>query len=287
MKNKTIWLLIASLLWIQGASATEVNEDRYDGLQPKHKLIVRIGGNIADSFNTTMRFDSRRNRVGTVLDLEDDFNVDSNESIWQVDGLYRFNERHHISFNSYSSRRSGKVSAGRDFEIGDPDKLLSGVIPVNAEVHTKLDFDLFKLGYGYSFINRRKFEANVNAGVNFRNLDFSVAYKAQIGNRVKGDIISSTDGVVPLPTFGIGGRWNFTEKLEANYRFDLLYLESDDYEGYYQEALLGLEHNTFKNVGFGLGMKSSTFQLHGKEDDIDGELNSQIFGLLLYLHLYL
>ena len=286
MKIKTIWLLTTVLLWVQGISATEADEDRYDGLQPKHKLKIRIGGNIADDYDTTMRFDSKRNRFGTLLDLEDDFNIDSNESIWQVDGFYRIDERHRISFSSYSSRRSGKVTAGRDFEIGDPDKLLSGIIPVNAEVHTKLNLNLLKLGYGYSFINRRKFEANVGAGVNFSDLDFSIAYKTQIGNRVKGDIISVT-AWVPLPTATISGRWNFTEKLEANFRFDLLYLESDDYDGYYQEALLGLEHNTFKNVGFGLGMKSSTIQLRGKEDDIDGELDTRVFGLLLYLKLYL
>lgn len=262
------------------------DDSRYDGLEPRDTFKIRFGYFLADDYDTTVRLDSRRLLLGTLIDLEEDLNVDSNESVWRIDGFYRFNERHRLSFNTYSSRRNGKVAAGREFVIGDPDRLLGGiVIPVGAEVKTTMDFDLYKLGYGYSFVNHRKFEATLGAGVNFRHLDFEISYQAQLGNRVQGDYFSATEWV-PLPTVGFSGRWNFTEKLETNIRFEAFYLQFDNYEGYYQEALLNLEHATFKHVGFGLGLNYGFLDLHGREDDIRGELESRVLGLVGYLKAY-
>jgi hypothetical protein len=267
-------------------AAWATDDGRYDGLEPRDTFKIRIGYFLANDYDTTVRLDSRRFLVGTLIDLEEDLNVDSTGNVWRIDGFYRFNERHRLSFNTYSSRRDGEVAAGREFVIGDPDRLLGGiVIPVGAEVITKMNFDLYKIGYGYSFVNRRKFEATLGAGVNFRHLDFEVSYQAQLGNRVRGDYISATEWV-PLPTIGFAGRWNFTEKLETNIRFEAFYLQFDNYEGYYQEALLNLEHATFKHVGFGLGLNYGFLDLHGREDDIQGELNSRVLGLVGYLKAY-
>lgn len=275
-----------ALFSIVSGGAVASDSDRYDGLEPRHKFKIRFGYFLAENHDTTARFDSRRFLLGTLIDLEENLNLDSNQSIWRIDGFYRFNERHRLTFNTYSSRRDGKAITGREFVIGDPDRLLGGIaIPVGAEVKTKLNFDLLKIGYGYSFVNRRKFEAAIGAGVNFRLLDFEIAYQANVANRIRGDYISATEWV-PLPAIGISGRWNFTEKLGANIRLEAFYLEFDNYEGYFQEGLLNLEHATFKHVGFGLGINYGNLNLRGREDDIRGEIVSRVLGMVGYIKAY-
>ena len=173
----------------------------------------------------------------------------------------------------------------REFSLGNPDGFLGIVIPVGAKVSSKIDYDLVKLGYDYSFVNRRKFEAMIGGGVNFRRLDLEVAYQLNVGERVRGNSFGAEEWV-PLPVVGMGGRWNFTDKLQVNLRFDLFYMQFDNYEGYYQEALLNLEHNTFKHFGFGLGLNFGDLNLRGREDDIRGEFDSRTLGLVGYVKYY-
>jgi len=284
--GKTLLLLLCAVLALARAPTTLADDSRYDGLQPRQKFKIRIGGFLGNDYNTTARFDSESFRLGTLIDLEDDFNVDNDESIWRLDGFYRFNERHRLGFGVYYSRRDGEAVAGREFVIGKPDQICCGVrIPVGVRVDTKLNFDLYQLTYGYSFVNRRKYEATLGVGVNVRKLDFEIGYQAQLGNRVRAESIDSEDWL-PLPVVGLGGRWNFTGKLETNLRLDAFYLQFDNYEGYYNEALLNLEHNTFKHIGFGLGVNYATLSLRGRQNDIRGELDSRVLGLLLYLKGY-
>lgn len=276
-------IVVLAVLAMVSSAVVASGDERYDGLEPRDKFKVRVGGFLTKNYDTTARIDSDRFRLGTLIDLEDDFNVDDNESIWRLDGFYRFNERHRLGFGIYSSRRNGEAIAGREFVIGKPDQICCGArIPVGARVDTKLNFDLYQLSYGYSFVNRRKYEATLSAGINFRKLDFEIGYQTQLGNRVRGNSVGS-EGWVPLPTVGFGGRWNFTEKLETNLRMEAFYLQFDNYEGYYNEILLNLEHRTFKHVGFGLGVNYGNLNLRGRQDDIRGELDSRVLGLLAYL----
>lgn len=285
MIRARITTILALVCLVQIAPVRAADSDRYDGLEPRDKFKIRLGVFLADDYDTSLRLNSNRFLLGGLIDFEDNLNLDSNSGVWRLDGFYRFNERHRMSFNIYSSRRDGKAIAGRDFTVGNPDGLLGISIPVGTQVKTTLDYDLLKLGYGYSFVNRRKFEATIGAGVNFRKLDFEIAWQANVGERVRGNSIKAEDWV-PLPTVGLGGRWNFTEKLEANIRLEVFYLEFDNYEGYYDEMLINLEHRTFDHFGFGLGVNYGNLNLRGKDDDVRGELDSRIFGLLGYAKYY-
>ncbi|MEP4147633.1 MAG: hypothetical protein ABJL54_10450 [Halioglobus sp.] len=261
------------------------DDGRYYGLEPREKFEIRLGAFLADDYDTSLRLDSNRFILGGLIDFEDDLNLDANDSAWRVDGFYRFNERHRMSFNVYSSRRDGKTSIDRGLSIGAPGGLPGFEFPLNAQVSSKMDYDLVRLGYDYSFINRRKFEAMVGTGVNFRHLDVEAAYQINVGDRKRGQAFGAEEWL-PLPVVGMGGRWNFTDKLQANIRFDLFYLQFDNYEGYYQEALLNLEHNTFEHFGFGLGLNFGDLNLRGREDDIRGEFDSRTQALVGYMKYY-
>jgi hypothetical protein len=261
--------------------------NRWDAIAPGERFKIRVGTFLVDRTDTSVRFDSNRFPLGTLIDLEDDLNVDQTERVGRLDGFYRFTNKHRIEWSYYTSRRSGEAVAEREFQIGDPDNLLGGfVIPKGARVETQWNFDLFKLGYDYSFLNKERYEMFIGAGLNIRSLDFDIAYQANIGSAVAGNSIDTKE-LLPLPTATIGGRWNLTRKLQAIFSYDLFFLEFEEYKGQYQEVLLSLEHSTFKHVGFGAAIDLGSLNVRSNTDDFRGEYDYSVGGLFGYVKFYL
>ena len=264
-----------------------IEDDRYDDYPPAERFKLRIGGFLIDRFDTTARLDSTQFPVGTLIDVEEDFNVDASETVIRIDGFYRFNKRHRIDWTYYRSRRSGTSVAQQDYIIGDPDDPEGGfIIPKDSRVQASWNFDLLKVGYAWSFLNKRRYEMFIGAGLNIRNLDIDIAYQAAISTFSDSDSFDG-EGLIPLPTAVIGGRWNLTEKWQSIFRYELFMLQIGDYKGSQQDFQLLFEHSTFKHVGFGLGINTVNSNIRARDEKIRGEFDSRILGLLGYIKLYL
>lgn len=283
---KTIPLITALALCFASHSYA-VEDDRYDDHPPAERFKLRIGGFLIDRFDTTARFDSTQFPIGTLIDLEENFNVDTSETVLRIDGFYRFNNRHRIDWTYYRSRRSGTAIATQDYIIGDPDDPEGGfVIPTDSRIQTQWDFDLLKVGYAWSFLNKRRYEMFIGTGLNIRNLDIAISYQAAISTFGAEDSFDS-EGLIPLPTAVIGGRWNLTEKWQSIFRYELFMLEVGDYKGSQQDFQLLFEHSTFKHVGFGLGINTVNINMRAQDETFRGEFDSRILGLLGYVKFYL
>ena len=269
------------------AVSTAVADDRYDEYPPAERFKLRIGGFVIDRFDTTARFDSTRFPIGTLIDLEEDFKVDSSETVMRIDGFYRFNRRHRIDWTWYRSRRNGTSIAQQDFIIGDPDDPEGGfIIPKDSGIRASWNFDLLKVGYAWSFLNKRRYEMFIGTGLNIRNLDIDIAYQAAISTFSDSDRFEG-EGLIPLPTAVIGGRWNLTDKWQSIFRYELFMLQVGDYSGSQQDFQLLFEHSTFKHVGFGLGINTVDINIRARDQKIRGEFDSRILGLLGYIKFYL
>jgi hypothetical protein len=262
-------------------------DDRYDDYEAAERFKIRIGGFLIDRFDTTARFDSTQYPIGTLIDLEEDFNVDPSETVLRIDGFYRFNNRHRLDWTYYRSRRSGSAVAEEEYVIGDPDDPEGGfIIPKDARVTTQWNYDLLKIGYAYSFLNKRRYEMFIGAGLNIRNLDVEIDYEVTITTFGDSDSLDG-EGLIPLPTAAIGGRWNFTDKWQGIFKYELFMLEMGDYKGNQQDFQLLFEHSTFRHVGFGLGINTVDINIRAQDEKIRGEFDSRILGLLGYIKFYL
>jgi hypothetical protein len=167
-------------------------DDRYDEHPPEERFQIRIGGFIID------RFDSTQFPVGTLIDLEENFEVDSRESVLRIDGFYRFSKQHRIDWTYYRSRRDGESVATEEYVIGDPDDPEGGfIIPKDARISTDWNFDLLKLGYVWSFLNKRRYEAFVGAGLNIRKVDVKIEYQATLATFGESDRLDAAE-TLPL-----------------------------------------------------------------------------------------
>ena len=287
MKFHTAITVITSLTLSLAAGTCVLADDRYDDQQPAERFKLRIGGFLIDRFDTTARFDSTQYPIGTLIDLEEDFNVDPSETVLRIDGFYRFNNRHRMDWTYYRSRRSGTAVAEKEYVIGDPEDPDGGfIIPKDARVTTVWNYDLLKIGYAYSFLNKRRYEMFIGAGLNIRNLDVEIDYEVTITTFGDSDNLNG-EGLIPLPTAVIGGRWNFTDKWQGIFKYELFMLEMGDYKGSQQDFQLLFEHSTFKHVGFGLGVNTVDINIRAQDEKIRGEFDSRILGLLGYIKFYL
>jgi hypothetical protein len=278
-----IALILASCSY---AVADDDLDDRYDDKPVVERFKIRIGGFLIDRFDTTARFDSIQYPIGTLIDMEEDFNVDASETVLRIDGFYRFNKKHRIDWTYYGSRRSGTAIASREFIIGNPGDPDGGfIIPKDSRVQTVWDFDLLKIGYAWSFLNKRRYEMFIGTGLNIRRLNIEIDYQAAISTFGLDDRLD-TGGTIPLPTFAIGGRWNFSEKWQSIFRYELFLLELGDFKGNQQDFQLLFEHSTFKHVGFGFGINMVDINVRAQDDKMRGEFDSRILGLLGYTKLY-
>ena len=279
-------LVFASVLILVNFSNVRANDDRYDEFPLAERFKFRIGGFLIDSFDTTARFDSTQFPAGSLIDLEDNFDVDSSESVLRIDGFYRFNNRHRIDWTYYRSKRKGASITTQDYIIGDPGDPQGGfIIPRNSNVQTVWNFDLLKIGYAWSFLNKRRYEMFIGTGLSIRELEIEIDYQADISGNRESDSFSAGP-TIPLPTGVIGGRWNFTEKWQSIFRYEFFLLEVGNYKGSQQDFQLLLEHSTFKHVGFGVGINTVYINLRAKDDNIRGEFDSRILGLLGYTKIY-
>jgi hypothetical protein len=287
IKSITLTTALAMLLSVCHYSyADDDFDDRYDDKPVAERFKIRIGGFLIDRFDTTARFDSTQYPIGTLIDMEEDFNVDPSETVLRIDGFYRFTKKHRIDWTYYRSRREGSAFASREFIIGDPGDPDGGfIIPKDSRVQTAWNFDLLKIGYAWSFLNKRRYEMFIGAGLNIRKLDIEIDYQAAVSTFGLDDRLD-TNGTIPLPTFAIGGRWNLSEKWQSIFRYELFLLELGDFKGSQQDFQLLFEHSTFKHVGFGIGINTVDINIRAQDDKLRGEFDSRILGILGYTKIY-
>src|SRR5262245_14567024 len=94
--------------------------------------------------DTTLRVDSLDFDLGTEINLEDAFNFDE-ETVFRVEGSWRFAPRHKVLAMYFDSNRSNTARQSRQIDFGEV------TFPINTEVHAAFDFTIIELAYEYAF----------------------------------------------------------------------------------------------------------------------------------------
>lgn len=281
-------LTLAALLGLAAAvpSLPAPAQERYDDadLKSLERFNFRLGGFLISEFDSTLRLDSRKVPIGTVIDLEDNLDLERETTVLRLDGFYRFNKKHRVDFGWYAFKRDGFAQVIEEIRIGDPDRPEEEiVIPVGASVSTEYELDILTAIYNWSFLNTRRYELFLGGGLNVRDTSIDIAWE---GTGIEPDRVDAS-GTLPLPVLSFGGRWSFVPtKWQANWRFTLFALELGDYQGSLRDTALTFEHNTFRNVGFGLGLNSFGLNIEAEDTDFRGQIDSNYLGLLGYVKVY-
>jgi hypothetical protein len=237
------------------------------------RFMLRGGLFYFSRLKTTASLDAKNAPLGATIDFDRTLGLSSSDFSGRVDGIYRFTDHSAIGASWYSFNLSGSRVIDKQIEW-------DGMIyPINAQVDTFFDQNIYKLNYRYSFYNNKDIEFGASAG-------FNVQYY-HIGLSASGIGQAQTEHfTIPLPVFGTFVNYQFTPRLQLNGQYEFFFLDFDNASGSLQDFIVGLEYRLFKNLSFGGAFDFYTMSAHysGGKTILDVDQTWRAF--MLYAAIY-
>lgn len=253
---------------------TQAEED-----QVKDKFRIAIGGYGVPRFDSAVSLTDPDLGAGVALDPSETLDLDAEQVVLRLDGHYRFNKKHALTFSWYSISSTGNKILEEEFSWLDPDGNTI-VIPVDARVTSSLDYDIFKLGYLWSFYHTDKVELAAGAGLHITKvafgLDASVTEPPDSG-------VKNVSTTVPLPVLSFGVSYRVTPKFHWYIKSELFAMTFEDWKGTYTDGTLGLEYRFWEHVALGTGLGSNSLRIVEETSDYKFTYDNRITGLLFYV----
>jgi len=242
------------------------------------KFKIALGGYALTRYESTLALTEANTGLGVSISPEDTLGVKREQAVFRVDGRYRFNNRHSVTFSWYRIGSNGNRSIQKEIEWvdqnGDP-----VVIPIGAAVETSLDYDIYKLGYLWSFHNSEKVELAVGGGLHYTRI--AVGLTAETTST--GVDARRVNTSVPLPVLSFALGYHVTPKLKWYLKSEFFALAFQDWDGVFTDTSLGLEYNVMRNLALGLGIGSNALRVTEETDDYRFKFDNRISGALFYV----
>ena len=243
-----ISLLIAVCL-ISSSAAAQSSDDWQDWLMGRRFEIS--GDAFFPSLDTKVRVDATDGTPGTVIDFEQNLGMSDTETLPVLSFDWRFAKKHRLNVGYFSLKRSGSTVTITQIRFGDT------VFDVNLPISSFFDIDVTSLAYSYSLLFDERKELAISVGLSVQDASFGI-----IGNAGQGLIQAASGITAPLPAFGLSGGYVFTDKLFLRagvgvFAFKLALSDEDELQGEIVNAMVGIYHQTFENVRFGLSYRLS------------------------------
>jgi len=199
--------------------------------------------------------------------------MDFDTTVFRIDGGYRFSDAHSLQFSWYRISSTGNKIIQDTIEWDDI------VIPIGAKVTSELKYDIFKIGYLWSFYHNDKVELGVGGGVHVTRLSLLMNANAG-GTELEAQDVDTT---VPLPVvmfmiaYQINDRWRWAIE---NQWFSLNF---ETIQGAYNDNTVRVEYQAWKNVSLGLGVGVNNLFIEESNSDYIFRYRNRIAGAMLYV----
>ncbi len=269
MKSRTAWLL-AGLFLIGQAQAMDTGDKRWS---------LALGGYLLADFDSTLSLEDSQAGAGIAISPTRTLGMDFENTVLRFDGLRRLKGPHSLTFSWYSIRSDGNKSIEEEFTWED-DNGNSITIPVGAQVTSRLKYDIFKLGYRWSFYHSDKVELAVGAGVHVTRFEMNLEASTTVpaGRSARG-----VETTVPLPVVAFTLAYRISPRWSWSLDNQWFAMRFGEYSGNYTDVTLRLEYRAWKNVGLGVGIGSNNLTIGRENDDYRFTFRNRIAGGLLYL----
>ena len=201
------------------------------------------------------------------------------ETRFRLDGLWRFNDRHHLRMMYTDFSTGNERTSTRDIEWqGD-------LIPVSSTIKSEITFQIIEAAYEYAFMHSDKFELTGSAGLHYAT--FGASLKADVAAGSGGGTVAlggkaSTD--LPLPVFGAHGMWRMGQNFYLDAQGQFFFLTVDEYGGdiiNYRAAVIWQPKRAF---GVGVGYDSFQIKVDVNKPRFTGNLDWTYSGPQAFLN---
>jgi hypothetical protein len=254
---------LASICALPDASAH--SDDNYAFSE---RFMVRLSSYYIDAADTKV---TALNDIGLGVgySFSRDFDTDDSVTVPRIDMYYRFNERHRIEFSTFSTEREGEKDLSIEVEIGDQ------IFTKGEVLNSSISYDLYRLGYSYSFYHSDTVELGISAGLNVTKYDFE--FSNQDGSERE-----DADATAPLPMFGLRMGYAINSSWSIHYLMETFFIEIEEtYKGTFFNNEVTVQYRFLDNFLVGLGIARVGVDLEVDENDWKGQVTDNYDGYLL------
>lgn len=246
------------------------------------KFRLSIGAFALARYDSNVSLTEPNLGAGISISPQDTLGVNFDNTVLRLEGYYRFKPQHALTYSWYSISSEGNKILQEEFDWVDEDGN-SITIPIGAQVVSNLDYDIFKVGYLWSFHHTDKVEIGVGAGLHVTRL--AVGLNASFTTPPSSSI-EQVDTTVPLPVISILLRYQINPKWSWYLKSEAFALQFDKWTGSYRDSTFGIEYRGWKHVALGAGFSANALEVEEDDPGYVLKYNNTIVGGLLYVATY-
>ena len=244
------------------------------------RLEFRAGAFVGD-FETDVSLTGPRG--GTEVNLEDDLDLDTEQSTFRGELTWRFADRHRLAVAYYEFDRSSTGAAQRSFTTDTEDQTLE--FDVGVAVRTEFDWRLIPVTYTYSLIQNERFEGAATVGFHWARFQFGVEGTALVNDSGYQSAAETEVASAPLPVFGVQGDFLLTEHWRLGARAQYFGLDYDKYSGNLVDARVTTEYRFANTLALGAGYTWYALDIDKKDNNFTYAVEYQYQGPEIYMTL--
>ena len=269
---KLITIILAAYGMVAVPQQTFAEEKKAD------KFKISLGGYTLARNESEMSLTEKNLGAGISISPEDTLGLETEQTVFRLDGHYRFNQQHSLTFSWYSIASDGNKKLEEQFDWVDEDGNLI-TIPVGAQVNTRLDYDIYKLGYLWSFYHSDKVELAAGAGLHITRVEVGMKAETTTGPLNPRDVAVT----LPLPVLAFGLTYNVTPKFAWFLKSEVFAIEIEDWTGTYNDSTLGVEYRLWEKVSLGAGLANNSLKVSRQTDEYKFVYANRIGGVSVFV----
>lgn len=261
-------ILMAIIIMLLTSPVMAGSSDKTEDKEPWARAGLYFGAMTTD-INSNVGLGFGGSGLDAKVALEDILELDSNMTVFRVDGFWRISRRNRLDFLYYDLSRSSDAFLG--VEIGG--------YPIGTEVSTRFDMEIFKAAYTFSIFNDDRIDIGVGGGLHV----LEIYYKMDSPDSGNLDTASIT---APLPVLSFRAEFALTKKLFFRQSLDMFFIEFDQYTGQLNDLNIALEYNFWKHAGVGIGYDIVYADIKADNERFLNEIEIAYSGIFLFGKIY-
>ena len=244
--------------------------DRKFPRQPRFE--IRLGA-FNDNIESKIVRESSAGTPGSEIDLDDLLGISTQETVAQLDAIFRIGNYHRLEIGYFEISRNGATILQEPLTIGDEE------FSIGATLESSFESEILRFGYAYSLMNDDQKELGVMAGLHYSKFK-TVILDPDSGQQAASSVTT------PLPVIGVHGSVALGQKTTLGARIQIFRMDFDQFEGSLNYATLDLQQHFGENFSIGLGYNYYAYKLSSKEDSSRGSLEVRHQGPVLFTSLH-
>ena len=245
-------------------------QEQFDAPLVTDKWYISLGTSLT-KFNTQAQI-GLGSVLGSFIRLEDDLNLDDDQSVFRLNGFYAFNRKHVIDFTFGSTSRKSTSTIEEEFTIADPDDGELVTFMIGAEVRTEFDAHGTKIFYKYAFQNTGRLRAGIGAGLSIFDYHVDFSGDGEIDNGSGSISFESTtvseNILAPIPSLMLFIDFGLTKRMILRAHAGFFRVAIDDIDGRLIETRFTLDYFFTQHIGIGLGLEGSDIDFKDQEEKL-------------------